>query len=736
MALDLGELYGTIGLDDRPFQGTLDRAADALEGFGGRGVVIAGAAGLAVAGAFGVSIAQGMNVEAANDKLSAQLGLSTAESERIGGVAGSLYADAYGESLEDVNTAVGAVMTSIEGMTSASDADLSRVTAKALDFATAFEVDVTRSAQVAGQMISSGLVANADEAFDLLVAGSQRVPAALREDLLDAVDEYGQFFATLGYTGEEAFAVLVEGSEKGMYGIDKAGDAIKEFTIRATDMSEASKGAYETIGLDAETMANKILAGGETAGAATQQIIDGLLGIEDPATRANTAIALFGTPLEDLNATEIPAFLQSLTGGSDAMEGFAGAADRMGATLNDNAATSLTELKRRAEAAFGRLGNWALPIVNDLTASMADGFDPALAAVAGALDALLIAGTATFDYIAANQTLFTVIAGVILTLLLPAIIAWGVQATIAAVANVAAWITSGIAAATGAALHVVSLTLVGSRWIWASVQALAGAARMAAAWLIAMGPIGWAIAALIAVVAAVVMNWDKVKAFTKAAWDWVVAQVKKVPGLLVGFFLNWTLPGLIIKHWDTIKSTVSKGASAVIEYVKSIPGRITGLFSDAGSLLSEVGRDIMRGLRDGIEAGFDWVRDKLQGVGRIIPGWLKSVLGINSPSTVMRDEVGFWIPAGVADGITSGSPLVQSAMEGMMASLVTPKVDMAASDVNPFGAPGLGGTAGGIGGPAVVQHVHPAPGMDEKEVGDFSADRLAFALDSTGSSNG
>jgi hypothetical protein len=78
----------------------------------------------------------------------------------------------------------------------------------------------------------------------------------------------------------------------------------------------------------------------------------------------------------------------------------------------------------------------------------------------------------------------------------------------------------------------------------------------------------------------------------------------------------------------------------------------------------------MGGLRDGIEAGFDWVREKLQGVGRVIPGWLKSVLGISSPSKVMRDQVGQWIPAGVADGITKGMPGLHRAVGNMASATV------------------------------------------------------------------
>jgi len=182
---------------------------------------------------------------------------------------------------------------------------------------------MSRSVQSVSTLIGSGLVKDSTEAFDLLTKASQKVPAALREDVLDASDEYSQFFKSLGFNGSQAFGALAAASDKGVFGIDKTGDAIKEFTIRATDMSTSTQDAFGSIGLDAQSMANDILAGGDTAQGATQKIVDGLLNIKDPATQANTAIALFGTPLDDLGVSNTPPFLSSLQGATGGLEDFA-----------------------------------------------------------------------------------------------------------------------------------------------------------------------------------------------------------------------------------------------------------------------------------------------------------------------------------------------------------------------------------------------------------------------------
>jgi phage-related minor tail protein len=223
-----------------------------------------------------------------------------------------LYRQNYGDSISGLTGDVATVFASLGGL--GSDKDLERATAKALSFGQAFSVDVTDAVQSVSTLVGSGLVKDSNEAFDLLTASAQKVPAALRENVFEASDEYSQFFRTLGFDGNEAFDALVQGAKKGEFGIDKTGDAIKEFTILSTDMSESTVGAYESIGLNATDMTNAILAGGDQAKGAFDQITSGILSIEDPAAQSQAALALFGTPLEDMNVQDIPEFIAGLQG--------------------------------------------------------------------------------------------------------------------------------------------------------------------------------------------------------------------------------------------------------------------------------------------------------------------------------------------------------------------------------------------------------------------------------------
>lgn len=337
-----------------------------------------------VAAAVGVGVNKAMEREAGNDLLAAQLGASPELAKEYGEVAGRLYAGAWGDSMEDVNAAVVSVASTFVTAGSEGEASLEKITANAMDFAKVFGVDVNEAVMSASQLVENGLAANSTEAFDLMTAAFQRVPAAMREELPDLMNEYGTNFRALGLTGEEAMGMLVAASRNGAIELDKTGDALKEFTLLGSDMSKSSVEAYETIGLNAEEMSRKVASGGPGAREALQSVADGLLGIEDPLTRANTAIALFGTPLEDLSVDQIPQFLESLSTGADEMIGFEGAMADASETVNDNMLTQMESWGRSIENNFvGLIGEDVMPILGDFTSSLEENEGSMLATVAG-----------------------------------------------------------------------------------------------------------------------------------------------------------------------------------------------------------------------------------------------------------------------------------------------------------------------------------------------------------------
>ena len=309
-----------------------------------------GAAGIGAA--FASAISDGVEQSQLNARLGAQLNLTGPQSKDAGKVAGRLYAGAYGDSMGAVNEALGAVMSSMSGMRDASQADLEKITGYALNLSSAFDVDVNESVGAAGVLMKNGLATDATQAFDLITGAMQKVPAGFRDEIFPAITEYGKHFSNLGISGEQAMGMLVKGAENGTIGVDKMGDAVKEFTIRATDGSKTTAAAYGDIGLNMDEMTGKLLAGGDSANDAFGQIIAGLRNMKDPSAQSQAALALFGTQLEDLGVDQIPEVLAALDPATAGLEDLGGSAAKMGDQLNDNAGTKVESFKRTLSQGF------------------------------------------------------------------------------------------------------------------------------------------------------------------------------------------------------------------------------------------------------------------------------------------------------------------------------------------------------------------------------------------------
>jgi phage-related protein len=122
--------------------------------------------------------------------------------------------------------------------------------------------------------------------------------------------------------------------------------------------------------------------------------------------------------------------------------------------------------------------------------------------------------------------------------------------------------------------------------------------------------------------------------------------------------------------WSRAKSATSEGANSVIAYVKNIPNRIGQALSGAGSWLYQTGRDIIHGLINGISSAIGAAINAVKrAVSDIIDG-AKRAVGAHSPSTKFRDEVGRWIPPGIAEGIKGQMPALIRYVGSAMDSLV------------------------------------------------------------------
>ena len=336
---NLGDESRDAGDSVEDLGGLLDGAGGKLKNFAGLAAGFAGIAG------FSEFASTGLELDNALNQMQNQMGLSSEVAAQFGDEVRQAMGSGVSGSVEDATEAISDLNSQFDYLGFEGEQTAGELADNFLGFTRTFGVDMAEATQMAGQLVTNGLAPDVETAADLMTTAMQRVPEAMRGELPEIMAEYGTNFRALGFDGEEAFGLLVSAADKGKFALDKTGDALKEFTIRGSDMSTTSVDAYEKIGLSAEEMSAKIAAGGDGAQDALQKTAEGILAIEDPAERANTAIALFGTPLEDLSVDQIPQFLQGLSGADGAMAGFAGSSQAVADDIANSLQGRLNALK-------------------------------------------------------------------------------------------------------------------------------------------------------------------------------------------------------------------------------------------------------------------------------------------------------------------------------------------------------------------------------------------------------
>ena len=652
------------GVESEFGQASQGGASSLLSGFSGalgKVPALIGAAGIGAA--FTAAITEGVDQSRLNARLGAQLNLTAPQSKEAGAVAGRLYAGAYGDSMESVNDAVGAVMSSMKGMRDASSQDLERVTGYALDLASAFDVDVNESVGAAGVLMTNGLAGSADEAFDLITGSMQKVPAGFRDELLPAITEYSKHFSGLGISGEQAMSMLVKGAENGTIGVDKMGDAIKEFQIRATDGSKATGAAYRDIGLDMNTMTGKLLEGGDSAKEAFGQIIAGLRNMKDPSAQSGAALALFGTQMEDLGVDQIPAVLEAMDPASGAFEDLGGAAAKMGTELNDNAGTKVESFKRTISqgfvnavagviTVFEKIYDAISPVITFLrdTSGIWGPFAIGIGIVAAAFGVFASAGfiatTATTALTIAAGALGTAIAFLTSPISLIVIgIGLLVGAIIYAYKNVG-WFKDGVNAAFTGIKTVVgavvgwfaswvvptfqaALSLLGSffSWlytavilpVWHGIQAAVGAF---VAWFHASA-LPWIQAAVQGI--GVVMTWLWAN-IIQPVWNGILAFLTVVVAAIVTVFqgivwvvrnvlgpvFSWLYNAIILPVWNAIKTAIGAAWAFIRDSIFTpLMGFIRGPLTSAWLWIRNTVSQVWAAIRNAISSAWSWIRSNV-----------------------------------------------------------------------------------------------------------------------------
>jgi hypothetical protein len=185
-------------------------------------------------------------------------------------------------------------------------------------------------------------------------------------------------------------------------------------------------------------------------------------------------------------------------------------------------------------------------------------------------------------------------------------------------------------------------------WLVPLVAGIGGLVLAIKAWNVVQGilnvllnlnPIGavvLAVAALIAVVIAVVKNWDKITAAFKATFAWVKQNWPLLLAILTGPIGLAVLA--IVKNWDTIKAAIA----GVFTWIKDTASSVWRFVTDKFRAIKDGIVDAFAGLADILKRPINAVIDTLNGfkVPKITIGG-EDPLGAFGPS-VPRVTIGGW----------------------------------------------------------------------------------------------
>lgn len=119
------------------------------------------------------------------------------------------------------------------------------------------------------------------------------------------------------------------------------------------------------------------------------------------------------------------------------------------------------------------------------------------------------------------------------------------------------------------------------------------------------------------------------------------------------------------KGMDNMLKKMQSGATKQTSEMTRLAASIVSPFNSTMSQFTTIGANAMSGLNAGLNAGRASVMGVARGIANSVASTMQSALRIHSPSRVMRDDIGKWIPAGVAEGMEDNFSFIDKAIQGM-----------------------------------------------------------------------
>ena len=615
--------------------------------------------------------------QTATNQVAASTGAAGKELEGLRDVMEDVYAANYGDSVADVGDAVAMVN---RNMANLDQNGLTAATEGALALRDAFEYDVAESTRAA-EAIRKNFGSSAEEAFSLIAAGAQN-GLDYSGELIDTINEYSSQFAKLGFDADGMFNILQAGADGTAWNLDKVGDAIKEFSIRAIDGSDSTVEAFTSLGYNAENIMATFAAGGEGANKAFFDVINTLMAVDDQVERDALGVALFGTMWEDLG-TEA---MEAMAGASQAAYDTEGALEKINQVKYNDLDSAIQGIGRQMEVALLPAADAVYQSLMDSMPEITEAMEevpPVIAEIAG--DFADWAGGASSDglpVLVDGIRDFANWAGKAYEKAKPFLsFLWEHKGTVLAVAAALRVLGPAIGAVT-TAMNAFKT----AKTFMALLQSSGKIAQVTAAFQrfgsILTGPLG-IIIAVAGAIALLYKNWDTVKAwlvnfgntvnqiwtnFSNMVGNAIAAIGQKFP-MLGAYLQGW---------WESIQAAVDNVKAIFQNIIDFISNVFSGNWSAAwqnivnifGNLFGMI-VNLAKAPINGVISAINWVISKINSISVTIPDWVPGVggttLGFNIPT----------IPQ-LAEGGVATSPTLAEIGEGGEPEAVMPLSKLAA----------------------------------------------------------
>lgn len=615
--------------------------------------------------------------QTATNQVAASTGAAGKELEGLRDVMEDVYAANYGDSVADVGDAVAMVN---RNMANLDQNGLTAATEGALALRDAFEYDVAESTRAA-EAIRKNFGSSAEEAFSLIAAGAQN-GLDYSGELIDTINEYSSQFAKLGFDADGMFNILQAGADGTAWNLDKVGDAIKEFSIRAIDGSDSTVEAFTSLGYNAEEIMATFAAGGEGANKAFFDVINTLMAVDDQVERDALGVALFGTMWEDLG-TEA---MEAMAGASQAAYDTEGALEKINQVKYNDLDSAIQGIGRQMEVALLPAADAVYQSLMDSMPEITEAMEevsPVIAEIAG--DFADWAGGAISDglpVLVDGIRDFANWAGKAYEKAKPFLsFLWEHKGTVLAVAAALRVLGPAIGAVT-TAMNAFKT----AKTFMALLQSSGKIAQVTAAFQrfgsILTGPLG-IIIAVAGAIALLYKNWDTVKAwlvnfgntvnqiwtnFSNMVGNAIAAIGQKFP-MLGAYLQGW---------WESIQAAVDNVKAIFQNIIDFISNVFSGNWSAAwqnivnifGNLFGMI-VNLAKAPINGVISAINWVISKINSISVTIPDWVPGVggktLGFNIPT----------IPQ-LAEGGVATSPTLAEIGEGGEPEAVMPLSKLAA----------------------------------------------------------